>query len=90
MLFVPCPNCGPRNAADFAYGGEAHPRPDPNAATKSEWRDYLYIEENPAGWLRENWYCRAGCRRFFTTERNTATNEFRDSPVLGTKLGGKV
>ena len=90
MLLVPCPNCGPRNASDLNYGGESKKRPDPNAATTDEWRGYLYLQNNPAGWLKENWYCRSGCRRYFSTERNTATNEFRDAPIPGTKLGGKA
>ncbi len=88
MLLVPCPNCGPRNSSDLAYNGESTARPDPNEATPAEWRRYLYIEDNPAGWLRETWYCRSGCRRFFTTERNTATNEFRDPPLPSRKFGG--
>jgi heterotetrameric sarcosine oxidase delta subunit len=45
----------------------------------SEWRTYLYLRENPAGWVTETWYCRSGCRRYFTIERNTATNEIRDT-----------
>ena len=90
MLLVPCPNCGPRNASDLSYGGESQRRPDPNNATPEEWRTYLYLENNPAGWLHENWYCRSGCRRYFSTERNTATNEFRDAPIPGAKLGGKA
>ena len=48
-------------------------------APLSEWRTYLYLRENPAGWITETWYCRSGCRRYFTIERNTATNEIRDS-----------
>lgn len=88
MLLVPCPNCGPRNSADLRYGGESHARPDPATASPLEWRDYLYLRHNPAGWLRETWYCRAGCRRWFALERNTATNEFRDPPLPGDKRGG--
>ena len=85
MLLVPCPNCGPRNATDFAYQSEAVARPDPNDASRAEWRSYLYLRDNPAGWLRETWYCRSGCRRYFILERNTMTNEFRDPPLPGAK-----
>ncbi len=83
MLIVPCPNCGPRNAADLRYVGESSTRPDPNTASPEEWRDYLYLEANTAGWLRETWYCRSGCRRYFSAERNTVTNTFRDEPLPG-------
>ena len=88
MLLVPCPNCGPRNSTDLRYGGESHARPDPNTASPAEWRAYLYLRDNPAGWLRENWYCASGSRRWFSIERNTATNEFRDPPLPGDKRGG--
>lgn len=81
MLLVPCPNCGPRNAADFSYVGEAKARPDPGAATLAEWRDYLYMKDNPAGLLRETWYCRSGCRQYFVLERDTAANRFADPPL---------
>jgi heterotetrameric sarcosine oxidase delta subunit len=55
-----------------------------------QWRGYLYLRDNPAGWLRETWYCRSGCRRWFALERNTATNEFRDPPQPGDKRGAKA
>jgi len=54
-----------------------HPRPDPSTASLVEWREYLYMRENPAGWVSETWYCRGGCRRYFTIQRNTMTNEIR-------------
>ena len=85
MLIVPCPHCGPRNSADMSYQGEASSRPDPSSTTPTEWREYLYMEHNPAGWLRENWYCSSGCRRFFTVERHTNTSEFREPPLPGSK-----
>ncbi len=81
MLLVPCPHCGPRNSADLHYVGESRPRPDPAVASPEEWRAYLYLQANPAGWLRETWYCRAGCRQYFVLERNTETNRFRQPPV---------
>ena len=87
MLLVPCPHCGPRNQSDLRLVGESHSRPDPNAATREEWGSYLYLRDNPADWLTETWYCRAGCRQFFKLERNTATNEFRNPPMPGDKVG---
>ena len=88
MLIVPCPHCGPRNSADLSYRGEAHARPDPATTSEAEWRDYLYFRDNPAGWLRETWYCANGCRRFFTIERHTVTGEFREPPLPGTRTAG--
>jgi len=37
--------------------------------------------------LRETWYCRSGCRRYFTLERDTVTNEFTNPPLPVAKLG---
>ena len=88
MLLVPCPHCGPRNAADLRYVGEATPRPDPATTTQQEWRHYLYLRRNPAGPLREIWYCRSGCRRYFELERHTATNDFTDPVLPGNKIDG--
>ena len=86
MLLVPCPVCGPRNSEDLVYMGESVERPDPNHTTPAEWREYLYMRNNTAGWARETWYCRNGCQRYFSLERNTITNDFRDSPIPGTKI----
>jgi len=88
MLLVPCPNCGPRNASEMHYVGEATPRPDPDAATPAEWRAYLYLRANTAGPLRETWYCRSGCRRYFVLERNTVTNSFSEADDSGSPLPG--
>jgi len=79
MIVVPCPNCGPRNSSDLRNCGEVVERPDPQTTTITEWRSYLYLRENTADWMRETWYCRNGCRKYFVVERNTATNEIRES-----------
>jgi sarcosine oxidase, subunit delta len=77
MIQLPCPWCGPRNVSEFRYAGEATPRPDPGSVTPREWREYLYIRSNNRGWVVENWYHGAGCRRFFRLERHTESNEVR-------------
>src|SRR5271170_6542911 len=84
MILVPCPYCGARNAAEFHWKGELRERPDPSTATPAQWRNYLYMRRNAAGWSREKWFHHAGCGRYFTLERNTVTNEFRNE--LGTEL----
>lgn len=86
MLVVPCPNCGPKNATDLAYKGESVTRPDPLTADPATWRSYLYMRKNTAGWLKETWYCRNGCQKYFTLERNTINNEFRHSPMPAPKI----
>jgi sarcosine oxidase, subunit delta len=77
VILLPCPHCGPRNASEFRYLGEALERPEPNAAGTGEWRAYLYLRRNPADWTTETWLHRAGCRKFLTVERHTVTNEVR-------------
>ncbi|MGW0885883.1 sarcosine oxidase subunit delta family protein [Streptomyces sp. NPDC002671] len=77
MLLIPCPWCGPRDEAEFHYGGQAHvPYPEDSAAlTDEEWACYLFFRDNPKGPFAERWSHAAGCRRWFNAVRDTATNE---------------
>ena len=77
MILVPCPNCGPRNSAEFAYWGESHVRPPVEGVDRAEWRAYLYLRHNRAGWVTETWFHRSGCAKFFVAERHTLSNEVR-------------
>lgn len=86
MLVIICPYCGPRNSDEFTYQGEVPPRPDVNGADPAEWRRYLYMKSNLAGWVSERWFHVSGCRRFLMIERNTVTNEIRDVEVVGEEL----
>ena len=84
MFLLPCPWCGPRSATEFRFcggAGEADARPDPATTTPEQWRRYLYFQTNPRGWSTEGWYHGAGCRRYFTAERHTLTNEVRSTTV---------
>jgi heterotetrameric sarcosine oxidase delta subunit len=76
MIQIRCPWCGPRGAAEFHYAGEVTVRPDPASVTPRQWRAYLYFPANPLGQVRETWYHRAGCRRYFTADRDTSSNQF--------------
>ena len=89
MILLPCPHCGPRNASEFRYVGELSERPDPNATGVEEWRTFLYTRANPAGWMTETWYHRAGCRQHFTVERHTVTNEVRNSRLPAAELSSR-
>ncbi|MFF9811633.1 sarcosine oxidase subunit alpha family protein [Streptomyces coeruleorubidus] len=77
MLLIPCPWCGPRDEAEFHYGGQAHvPYPeDPSALSDEEWARYLFFRDNPRGPFAERWSHAAGCRRWFNAVRDTSTNE---------------
>ncbi|MFE7173228.1 sarcosine oxidase subunit delta family protein [Streptomyces sp. NPDC057616] len=77
MLLIPCPWCGPRDEAEFHYGGQAHvPYPqDPSALTDEEWARYLFFRDNTKGPFAERWNHTSGCRRWFNAVRDTSTNE---------------
>ncbi|AZP15905.1 sarcosine oxidase subunit alpha family protein [Streptomyces aquilus] len=77
MLLIPCPWCGPRDEAEFHYGGQAHvPYPEtPSSLTDEEWARYLFFRDNPKGPFAERWSHAAGCRRWFNAIRDTSTNE---------------
>ncbi|MFC5218753.1 sarcosine oxidase subunit alpha family protein [Streptomyces coerulescens] len=77
MLLIPCPWCGPRDEAEFHYGGQAHvPYPqDPASLTDQEWARYLFFRDNTKGPFAERWSHAAGCRRWFNAVRDTSTNE---------------
>ncbi len=73
-FLLPCPNCGPRSAYEFEFGGEYHARPPADASGK-EWTRYLYLKTNSADEQTEWWYHRLGCRLWFLAVRNTSTNQ---------------
>ena len=73
-----CPNCGERSVYEFRFGGEAKPRPAPDASDE-EWLQYCYAKQNEAGVHKEWWFHRLGCRQWFFAVRNTMTNEVSDT-----------
>lgn len=74
-FLMTCPNCGVREVADFAYGGEVSPRPQTAPSSIRELGAYNYFRRNVAGVQREWWMHRSGCRGWFLAERDTRTNE---------------
>jgi sarcosine oxidase, subunit delta len=86
VILLPCPFCGPRNASEFRYVGELSERPDPKATSTEDWRTYLYVRNNPAGWTTETWFHSAGCRQHFVAERHTVTNEVRSTRLPAVQL----
>ncbi|HET9104267.1 MAG TPA: sarcosine oxidase subunit delta [Solirubrobacteraceae bacterium] len=79
-----CPNCGPREVTDFAFGGEIASRPNGRPSFR-ELNAYNYFRRNVAGVQREWWYHRSGCRSWFLAERDT-----RDNDVKWTALPGSA
>ena len=72
-FLLTCPNCGTREVTDFAFGGEAQPRPA-TRPTIRELNSYIYFRRNVAGPQIEWWQHRAGCRAWFIAERDTTSN----------------
>lgn len=89
MILLPCPYCGPRNVSEFRYVGEVSERPDPSETGIEEWRSFLYMRDNPAGWTTETWFHSAGCRQHLVAERHTVTNEVRASRPPEARLRGQ-
>jgi heterotetrameric sarcosine oxidase delta subunit len=75
MILLECPNCGPRNASEFRYGGEVQARPISEGVDQTQWTSYLYLRQNPLGVLREWWLHQSGCGRWFIAERHTKSHE---------------
>ena len=74
MKILNCPLNGPRNISEFVWGGEVKVMPDPATCTDREWADYVFIENNKAGVVRE-WWCHVPTSFWFIAERNTVTDQ---------------
>ena len=74
MKTMPCPLNGPRNITEFVCAGEVRVMPEPAAASDAEWADYVFMEANAAGIVRE-WWCHVPTSYWFIAERNTVTDE---------------
>jgi methylglutamate dehydrogenase subunit B len=82
---IPCPYCGERDIAEFVYRGDASPtRPD-DSAGESDFFQYVYLRDNPAGAIREHWYHVSGCRGWIVVDRDTRTHDIRGA-VLALEL----
>jgi sarcosine oxidase subunit delta len=85
MLLIECPFCGERGEIEFRYAGEAHvTRPaEPGAIDDKGWARYLYERSNPAGSHAERWHHIHGCKRYFNALRDTVSDDFSASYVVG-------
>ena len=74
MKLMPCPMNGLRNISEFVCGGEVVSMPEPNSCSGREWADYLFMENNTKGVVRE-WWLHVATSYWFIAERDTASNE---------------
>jgi methylglutamate dehydrogenase subunit B len=91
---ITCPYCGPRDASEFGYGGDAsRERPKLTDTDIDRWLAYVYERDNPRGALQEFWQHLHGCRQWLIAERDTSTHAIssvvsaRDA-MLGRGLSG--
>jgi heterotetrameric sarcosine oxidase delta subunit len=73
-MLIPCPWCGPRDAAEFTYRGDAGPKRPPAEAGPDAAFDYVYLRDNPVGPFEELWWHRAGCQSWLVVTRDTRTH----------------
>lgn len=69
-----CPLNGPRNISEFICAGEVIVRPDPTQCSDEIWADYVFLQVNKAGVVRE-WWHHVASAYWFIAERNTLTDE---------------
>ena len=72
MKLMHCPLNGWRNVGEFVYGGEVKPTPASDAGTKA-WADWVFMEDNIAGVVRE-WWFHAPSSYWFIAERDTVND----------------
>jgi sarcosine oxidase subunit delta len=77
MKLMYCPLNGWRNIGEFVYGGEVTPAPAHDAPTQ-EWADWVFMESNTAGVVRE-WWLHAPSSYWFIAERDTVRDQLIDS-----------
>ncbi len=74
MLWLPCPNCGPRPVEEFTFGGELRVPDEAIVDPAARDLDYAWMQDNLQGASTERWFHAAGCRRWLTVRRDTATD----------------
>ena len=77
-MLIDHPLLGPRDAAEFVYLGDASliNRPDWQIEdAPTQFYEYLYLRNNPAGVHRELWYHEHGDRSWLVVTRNTLTHD---------------
>ena len=92
MKIMHCPLNGPRNIAEFSCLGEIKSVP-PRDSASAEWAAFTFIENNPAGLVRE-WWIHVPTNYVFIAERNTLADTFvatypLDDPRLTPKTSAK-
>ncbi|WP_336099110.1 MULTISPECIES: sarcosine oxidase subunit delta [unclassified Roseovarius] len=75
MIRISCPFCGPRDHAEFSYGGDGSITYPALDAPLEAWHDAVFLRENICGRQVETWQHVHGCRLWLKVERDTMTHE---------------
>ena len=70
---------------EFRYGGQAHlaRETDPQKLGDAEWIRVLYFRSNTRGVHAERWRHQHGCGRFFNALRDTVSDAFIATYLIG-------
>ena len=82
MKTMTCPLNGVRNISEFVCGGEVRAMPDPASGTDAEWADYVFMENNKAGVVRE-WWCHTPSNTWFIAVRDTQSDVIEKTFLYG-------
>ncbi len=77
MIRISCPFCGPRDHAEFSYGGDGSIEYPALDAPVQDWHDAVFLRDNICGLQLETWQHVYGCRMWLKVERDTMTHEIR-------------
>lgn len=83
-MIIKCPNCGPREASEYTYVGDATvKRPADDDPDANKWVDYVFMRGNPRGGHLEHWQHTSGCRAFLKVQRDTVSHEISNVILEG-------
>jgi heterotetrameric sarcosine oxidase delta subunit len=83
-MLIPCPCCGPRDVAEFSYGGDATlTRPADGESDPAVWCRWVYLRANPRGAHLEYWQHTGGCRSWLKVRRDTLSHEVATAELVG-------
>ncbi len=84
MMRITCPFCGPRDHAEFLYGGDAwRQRPAEDDPDPAAWYRYVFTRSNPRGAHREYWQHVHGCRMWLCVTRDTRDHGIAEAAFAG-------
>lgn len=83
-MIIKCPHCGPREASEYTYVGDATViRPDHEDTDMDKWHAYVFKRNNPRGNHTEHWQHTSGCRAFLKVIRDTVTHKISSVTLEG-------